>query len=57
MIRDGMWFEDEAHYQHYLKQMKRVRPAWERLQRAIFNPLIKRMKETLKNQEAKKAKK
>ena len=53
MITDGMWFEDEGHYQYYLRRTKEVRNAFERLQEKIMRPLIKRAKEYLKTEQAK----
>ena len=48
MIKDGMCFEDEGHYQYYLRRTKEVHSAFERLQEKLLRPLIKRAKELLK---------
>ena len=50
MITDGMWFENDRHYQWYLKRTKDVRNAFQRLQEGLMRPLIKRAKELLKKE-------
>ena len=52
MIKHGMWFENEEHYNYYLDCMKNSEAvkALGRLQEVIFRPLIRRAKELLKQQ-------
>ncbi|KKL26955.1 hypothetical protein LCGC14_2390070 [marine sediment metagenome] len=49
MIKDGMWFEDEADYQYYLHRMKKVGKAWEVLQEHLFLPICKHALELLRS--------
>ena len=45
MIKDGMWFEDEAHYEYFLSMPSPVCDAIERLQSALIQPLIDMVKD------------
>ena len=41
MIKDGMWFEDEAHYQYYLERSGKGKDKYEKLVADLWSPLIK----------------
>ena len=50
MIKGNMWFEDKKHYHYYLECTKKVRNVFAELQKIIFEPLIKRVRELLYEQ-------
>ena len=43
MIKDGMWLEDNAHYEYYLNRTKALSDAFSAAHEELFNPLIVRM--------------
>lgn len=48
MIKDGLWFEDEEHYQYYLSRFEELEKRNDKNFAAdIFGPLIKRVMEML----------
>lgn len=48
MIKDGMWFENEAGYQRYLKRCAAIKKKYSHIFKDLYDPLIKRAKELLR---------